>query len=375
MKPLYRILIATGITAAVLASVYLAWWLFSDEPELQGPAAGGALPGEGTSTPATPPPTPGDTVTFSEPRVVSDHEVFDYWFVPDAREMYYLTPEGYLYAVKDGPDLEISRQEMPALHRTDASPDGRLLLAAFGNPAAPQWAVFDTVDAVWRPLPREITNAGWTRNRGEIVAFVQNGSDLNLSLVNILKSPPSYTVLLRNLRFEDVTLDTLDGGDIVITERGTAGVEGRVWRVNPATRTIVLALDPAAGRTLKIARGEGVTYLGSTDSFALADAELRNAATLFFDTLPDKCAAAASTTYCFAPKNATAQTVFPDDYFTRAFYSIDSLYRFDHRTGAVAPVFFGEIPIDASRVRVQKGAVYFIDRYTKKLFQLLIPTE
>ncbi|MDP3974944.1 MAG: hypothetical protein Q8P88_01495 [Candidatus Jorgensenbacteria bacterium] len=370
MKPLYKILLIILAVILLAASAYFVWWLFLEEPTPEVPGASSTLPGGTTSRPNSTSTTPNSGISISSPRAISDHTAFDYWLVPETGEVYYLTPEGHVYAVKEGPDLEISRQTITALNRVEPSPDGRRLLVSFGNPTAPQWVLFDTVDSVWRPLPSQITNAGWGRTSSELIASVTSGNDMNLSFVDITKTPPIYTVLVRNFRMEDVIFSTLDGGDVLITERASANFEGRVWRINPDSRVLTLALAGTKGRTVKIVKGENVSYLGSTDGFSIADRTLQNASLLFFNTLPDKCAAAASTTYCFAPRNLGTNTSIPDDYFMRKFYSVDSLYSIAHPSGALRALIFGEGTFDASRVRAEKNAVYFLDRYTNKLYEL-----
>jgi hypothetical protein len=369
MKPFYKILIAFGAVIVIGGGIYLAWWLSVEEPTTGILAPAGGFPA-GSGTESSPTSTSSDVNVALTPRAISDHKVFDYWLVPETREIYYLTPEGYVYAVKEGPDLEISRQVIAALNSAEPSSDGRRLLAAFGNPAARQWALFDVADSVWRPLPREVINAGWGRTAAELIAMVTSGNDVNLSFVDITKTPPTYTVVIRDFRMEDTVLSALDSGDILIAERATARMNGRVWRLNPTAKTLTLAAVPAPGRSVKIARGENMSYLGSSEDFSLANGTLQNPFPLFFDTLPEKCGAVASTTYCFVPQNLADNVMLPDAYAMRDFYTIDGLFMINHRSLAIAPVPLFEGNYDADEVSVDENAIYFVDRYTKTLFSL-----
>lgn len=372
MKPLYKILLVVLAVILLAAGAYFIWWLFLEEPLPEVPGGMSTTPGEEGVAPTSTSTAPRTSASFLAPRVISDRTIFDYWLVPETGEVYYLTPEGYVYAVKDGPDLEISRQTITALNRAEPSSDGRRLLVSFGNPTAPQWVLFDTADSVWRPFPSQIVNAGWGRSSSELIASVTSGNDVNLSFVDVSKTPPAYSVILRDFQMEGVLFSTLEGGDILVTERASRDFEGRVWRINPGNRTLTLALAGTKGRTVKVVRGENVSYLGSADRFSIADGALQNASPLFFNMLPDKCAAAASTTYCFVPKNLAENTAFPDAYFMRSFYSADSLYSIAHPSGALRALVLGEGTFDASRVRAEKNAVYFLDRYTNKLYELEI---
>ncbi len=373
MKPVYKILISLGAIIAVSAAGYFIWWLFIDAPTDTGPSPDGSLPSSaGSASTSTSSSGEISDSLFATPRALSDRTIFDYWLVPETGEVYYFTSEGYVYAVKQGPDLEISRQSIVSLNRTEPSPDGRKVLVSFGNPNDPQWAIFDSVDAVWRPLPREIVNAGWGRASNELIASVRNGNEINLSLVDISKTPNSYTVILRSFAVEGVSFFALTEGNIGIAERASSYAGGRVWSLNPTSKTLTLLLAPALGRTVKVDIKENVSYLGSAEGFSFADRSLQNAFPFFLNTLPDKCAAHASTTYCFVPRNLSERVTFPDDYFMHAFYSIDSLYQIAHGDGTITPFILGDVSFDASRVRAQKNTVYFIDRYTSLLYALAV---
>lgn len=371
MKPIYRILIAVGAVIVLVAAGYFIWWLFIDGPAPEVPTQGGALPPETDNTSVSTSTAP-DGSTLPTPRPISDHKAFDYWLMPETGEIYYLTPEGYVYAVKDGPDLEISKQAITALNRAEPSVDGRRVLVSFGNPSEPQWTIFDSVDSVWRPLAREIINAGWGKTPSELVASVTSGSDHNLSFVDISRTPPVYTTIIRNFHMKDVLYSMLRNGEILISERPSASFKGSVWRLNPTTRVLTLILAPAAGRTVKTERGADLSYLSDTEEFAIAGGALQSPAPLFFRTLPDKCAAGAGTIYCFVPRNLNISTALPDDYLMRAFYSIDSLYAVTYPSLTLRPIILGEGAFDTSRVRANENVVYFIDRYTDKLYELEI---
>lgn len=370
MKPLFKILIIIGAVVVLGAAAYFIWWLFVDD--VKPGALPDSVPGgsasvlTSTSTNAT-----GEASALS-PRTISDRAIFDYWTVPETGEIYYLTPEGMVFVVKEGSDLEISRQSMTALNHAEPSFDGRRLLVSFGNPSSPQWAIFDTVDSIWRPLPREITNAGWGRTLSELVVGMTSGSDYNLSFADISKSPFVYTVIVRDFRLADVRFSTLLNGTILIAEHPSSLFDGGVWSLNPTTRALSLVLSPEKGRTVKVEPQENASYLGTTKEFSVANGTFQNTLPLFFLTLPDKCSSAASTTYCFVPKNLTSRITLPDDYYTHAFYSLDALYSINQKDGAIASIPLSDFPVDASRVHADNRTVYFINRYDSLLYKLEI---
>lgn len=373
MKPLYKILIALGTLILLGAAGYFIWWLFIAQPMPTETPASDVLPGDVTgNAPSTSTASQGSA--YPVIRSLSDNAVFNYWRVGETGEIYYLTPEGRVYAVKEGPDLEISKQTISALNRVEPSRDGRRLLASFGNPLAPQWGIFDTADSVWRPLPSQITNAGWGRTSSELVATVVSGNDTNLSFVDIAKTPPTYTVLVRDFRIEDAVFSLLNQNELLIVEKPSAEYAGNAWRFNFANRAFTRAFAPAQGLTIAVSPSGAATYLFETiEEFSIGDAAFANRLTGLFTTLPSKCADYASTTYCFVPQNPPSKTVLPDDYFMRKFYSIDSLYRVDLATGAIdLIVLAGEQEYDADSVHATENALYFINRYDNLLYKLEI---
>ncbi|MFH0806640.1 MAG: hypothetical protein V1885_02875 [Candidatus Brennerbacteria bacterium] len=374
MKPLYKILTVIGIAIVVGVVIYFLWWLFIAEPPANVPPGNGGAP-TSTSTETN------NSSSLSTPTVISDHTAFDYWLVPETGEVYYITPEGYVYAVKDGPDLEISRQAITALNRTEPSADGRRLLVSFGNPSSPQWAIFDTVDSVWRPLAREITNAGWGRNPNELIATVRSGNDANLSFVDISKTPLIYMVVVRDFRMEDVIFVTSKTGDTFILERPSSLFENRVWKLEPSSRALNVLFTPTQDLWIVPASTARDSFLKFTSEqgTSLLDSSFGGSVAFPFYTFPDKCAVNNMKLFCFVPKEGPPehtdailnsylmQKTRSEDVFvlgsiatsTRSIEDVSSPW------GSV-----GETTFDASRVRANENAVYFIDRYTDLLYRL-----
>lgn len=382
MKPLYKILI--GITALVVlvAAGYFIWWLFLEEPGGE-TSQGGSLPeGTGGNVPAaTSTPRTGENARV--PLAISDHAAFDYWLVPETGEVFYLTPQGFVYAAKEGPDLEISRQTITALNRAEPSSDGRRLLVSFGNPSARQWAIFDTVDSVWRPLPREVMNAGWGRSPRELVASVVSGSDTNLSFIDISKTPFAYTTLVRNFQMEDVEFSLATAGSILIAERPSSLFPTRTWLFNISDRSLNLIFAPTNGLWITRASPSQETFFKFTPDAGtsiVSDLSGRSSEILLpFFTFPDKCAMTDQAFYCFVPKEMAQRSflALPDGYF-QAKLRLEDIFVTGTVATSTASVIgdvsspwgsAGAETYDASHVRTEKNTAYFIDRYTDKLYR------
>jgi len=146
MKHTYKVIIIVVIAILVALGIYLAWRQIA-APEETG--TNGGAPTEIQETVGT---------TNGVITKISENKVFDFWVVSATNEVYYFLPDGKISLAKDGPDLETSKQVVNALNFIEVAPGGRKILAAFGDPLAPQWGIFDVVDKVWRPLPGELQN-------------------------------------------------------------------------------------------------------------------------------------------------------------------------------------------------------------------------
>lgn len=386
MKPFYKILIIIGIVAVVALGIYFAW------SKIAAPApttpntteTNPALPGASGSPNQTNNPTTNASSSGGRQKTtlkkISDGPVFDFWTVPDADEVYYFTPNGQVLAAKDGPDLPISSQTIGALNRVLIGPGNKKVLAAFGNPATPQWGVFDLLDKTWRPLPSNITNAAWGIIDSKLVALVSSANNINLSQVDLSKTPPAYQVSIKDFRLKNVSLTTLPNQKIIITEKPSVFYSGRVWQFDPKTSGFNLLESPANGLILRWSDDKSVAFqFSSPANLTIITGDLKNGLSSAITTLPEKCNASASTTYCFEPQNIPAAVSLPDDYFQKKFYSIDNLISLGLSTGNVTNVLRSNAnniqPLDGYHPQISNNKIYFINRYDNYLYELQLNNQ
>lgn len=365
MKPLYKILIIIGIILLIALGIYLGW------RNLIGPS------GEEVQVPQTSEEVEVVVTTESgiELKKISEEKVFDLWVVPDTREVYYLTLDGRVFSAKEGPDLDISTQTIDALNFVEAGPKNQKVLAAFGDPRAPQWGIFDVIDRVWRPLPSEITGATWGGTNESLIATVKNANESNLVEIDLTRTPPAYKVFIRDFRLKSVAFTYLPENRLIITERPSASYAGRVWQLDLETLGFNLLVAPERGLVLRWAREKNIGFKFDTSfGFLVVDNNLRGLLPTFFNTLPQKCGASAEVVYCFAPQNIPQNVTLPDDYLQKKFFSIDDLFALNIETGSTQKILSsnsGEFPaIDAKNPQILGDKIYFINRYDNYLYEL-----
>ncbi|MBI4034255.1 MAG: hypothetical protein HY378_01765 [Candidatus Brennerbacteria bacterium] len=366
MKPLYKILIIAVIGVLVILGIYLGSRALTSGPE----ETGGA-----------PPPTGGTPAPAAQSPIkrFSDGVVFDFWANPATGEVFYLAPDGRVFNAKEGPDLETSKQTINALNFIEVGPGNRKILAAFGDPRAPQWGIFDAVDGAWRPLPSEILRAAWGEDDEELIVIVKSGNDLNFAEADLTRTPPSYRTLIRDFRLKDVEFVRFPDDQLVISEFPSASYAASLWQVDLGNSNVSLLAAPQRGLHLYRPAAGSTAFLWGSESGLLTLHDNLQMEPAPFDTLPQKCAADSSRIYCFVPQNIPSDTVLPDDYLMRRFFSIDDLFAFgtgiasEETSGKLLESNVGSVPaIDAKNPRVSGDKLYFINRYDGYLYEFAL---
>ncbi|MCP6720112.1 MAG: hypothetical protein KJI72_02170 [Patescibacteria group bacterium] len=365
MKPIYKILIVSGIILIVSLGIYLGWRRFitPPTPDEQTPQVESEIQQIITSEVGV------------ELKKLSEETVFNSWVIPGTREIYYFTPEGRVFSAKAGPDLEISQQTINALNFTQVELEAKQVLASFGDPRVPQWGIFDVIDGVWRPLPSEIVNATWGVNNDKLIAVIKNENELNLVEVDLSRNPPAYETLIRDFRLKDIKMTHIPPDRLIISEAPSASYTGRIWQLDLTTLSFNLLIAPEQGLTTIWSGDKRFAFLFGADSgFLILNDNFQIALPTPFSTLPQKCNVSASKIYCFVPQNVPLDVNLPDDYLQKKFYSIDDLFALDIESGSVERILTsntGGFPaIDAKNVQPLDDRLYFINRYDNYLYEL-----
>ncbi|MGC9610650.1 MAG: hypothetical protein ABSE68_00260 [Minisyncoccia bacterium] len=381
MKPIIKISLITLIIIVIGLIIYFVWSALAPAPENPAPGSAGNLPTASSTSSSTseqnqtsqPEQQNGSAVPTLEK--ISENPVFDFWVDSQTQEVYYLDPDGRIFSAKKGQDIQITQQKLNAPNFIKVSPNGQRVLMAFGAPRSPQWGIFDVIDGAWRPLPGDIQNAAWGTDSGNLIAFVKNGGSINLSNINISQNQPSYKIIAKDMRFEDVKMDFIPPDNMIIQENPSGDYAGRAWNLNLKNLSIYQLFSPQGGLTMKLSTDKNILFVFSADGGfrILNSANLNLTTPLPFSTLPSKCSPDSFLIYCFMPTDdGFKNSVLPDDYIKQGIYTSDILYRINPGTDEVLliPLPKNAGTIDAQNPVASNGALYFINRYDKSLYSL-----
>lgn len=388
-------IIITSIIIAVLAlgvGVYFAWQK-SKQASVPIPETKGQLPviGEsqfpetvqGQAGPATAQPSATGQLKL---RVISGQPVFDYWLATPATstlpaEIFYFNEAGQILkanppageAARRNGDEVIVQETIENLQQVKSRRDGGMVLVKFGNPAAPQFRIFDVGKKTWQQLDG-ITAADFSPDNSKIAYLGVNG---DLMIKDLVGAKPKITKIIAiNQKDFDIFWTTAD--KIVLTPKPSYLTEGHIWSVDIKAKTLdFLASEHGLmigwandGRLgIKFA----VSDSGRDSHSTLIDAKGVDKANFDFLALPDKCFFPKPKIYCAVPRfhNAIRDPLLPDDYLKRAVYYKDFIYQIDVDANSFEPLYDSVEPaIDARRLNLNGNELFFINRYDNKIYSL-----
>lgn len=386
MKPYIKIVIIVAAVIVVGLVIYFVWNALTapaTAPSTTGSAPYFPLAGlTGTSTaPATGGST--STATVASPlgafAKISDRPAAFFWTDPATQTVFYLDESGVVWQAEPGKDAQITPQGVAAINFIELSPDSKAILAAFGDPNAPSWGIYDSTDQVWRPLSSNILQATWGADSDTLIATEKNGGNTNLVTLDLTQTPAKARILVNDFRFLDTRLGFIPPATLLIAEKGGANYGGRVWEFNIKTSAMNLVMGPLNGLDVALANGGSTMMVySSSGGFRILDAKtLQNVAPLPFTTLPEKCSQnSGMTVYCFVPTNSGFKSAtLPDDYWERKIYTTDVLYGIDTASGGATlmPLPAGAVgKMDAEKPALAGGYLYFINRFDGYLYALQV---
>lgn len=375
MKSIIKIVLVAASVLIVGAVVFLAWGRLTRTGTP--PAVPDGAPA--LSVPAGLIPSPfeqGGAATTTLERI-SDRPVFDFWIVPETRAVYYLTPRGEVHQAEQGADTPVSQQALGPLTRVETSPKRDRVLASFGDPQAPSWGVFDVIDGVWRPLPREILTATWNNTGDTLIGIMETGGGRTLVTIDLTAAPAAPKTVMGGFAFNDVRLMRHATDTLFVIERASARVDGRVWELNTKTLNFSLLFTPESGLLFEHSDDGAFFFKSTASGFSILTPALQETAPVFFSTPPSKCTAYSEIVFCFVPGNIPPAVTLPDDYLMRAYYSVDELYKISTANGDIQKLFSSNTsalpPLDGIHPRVSDDKMlYFINRYDGLLYRTRI---
>lgn len=389
------ILIATIVVLAVSGigvGVYFAWKK-SKQASAPIPETEGQLPVIGESQfPETVQGQAGTAIAQPSAtgqlklRVVSGQPVFDYWLATPATstlpaEIFYFNEAGQILkanrpaggTARGSGDEMIVQEKIENLQQVKSRRDGEMVLVKFGNPAAPQFRIFDVGKRIWQQLDG-ITAADFSPDNSKIAYLGVNG---DLTIKDLVGAKPKITKII-SINQKDFDIVWTAADKIILTPKPSYLTEGQVWAVDIKAKTLDFLVS---GQGLMVNWANdgrlgikfAVSGSGRDSRSTLIDAKGVDKASFDFLALPDKCFFPKPKIYCAIPRfhNAIRDPLLPDDYLKRAVYYKDFIYQIDVDANSFEPLYDSVEPaIDARRLNLNGNELFFINRYDNKIYGL-----
>ncbi|PIU98447.1 hypothetical protein COS61_01395 [Candidatus Wolfebacteria bacterium CG03_land_8_20_14_0_80_40_12] len=380
---LKKIIIIITVILGILAMLFGVYFSWKKTKQILTPLVS-RQPAEDIQLPAPISPIP-------KLKILSNQPIFDYWInvATSTKQIFYLNQDGLLFKIKEGGEDEaVTPEPIKNLQAIKSSFNGKLALIKFDPLAslgkAPRFLIFNSETKISEFLPESATAAAFSPDAKKIAYLETPGGNLvisNLVIKDLVGSKPKTSKIL-SLNQKDFDLEWILPENIILTPKPSAFSADSAWNFNIKTK-IFESLDAAGlnglminwsidGKTSdKLGLRFNSQKQGREGFLILINEKGEKRANFDFLTLPNKCFFSEPKIYCAVPLEIPPKTVLPDDYLKRTFYSNDSLYQIDINQNSLSEILAAGNPIiDAVRLNVIEGKLFFINRYDNKLYEL-----
>lgn len=354
-----------------------------------------ATPGGNQPTPAplgasSPSSTSQSTIIPKAFSVLVNTPVFDY-FAKNAGEAVFIEPNGHVSSLLGGRSSVVSSETIDGLMRAQFSHNGSYLLvkSRVGNNA--QFKILNLAQRTWTPVPTGTREAAWSPSDDRLLLLLEKGATNELAIFNAA-NPSTKLQSLTPLDTIDVSLMWPHPLTIIIESRGSSLSEGFVLVFSIKDKVFTGSVENQLG-LISLWNGGGTRGLLWTSNNTKRGGELslvNQLGTLVhnltFKTLPSKCAFG-STARASGNATGTTESLFcaiprdqeeflfhplPDDYEKGLLKTADDLYQVDLGGGNLASITTddGIKTFDATKMTINNGVLFFINRLDGKLYAL-----
>lgn len=322
--------------------------------------------------------TPPDTAVQVSPteylQILSSQTVFDYWLKNN--EIYFVSLTGKIYRTSfSGKEESILNQTVENLSSVRPSADGSKAIISFGYPSKEIFAIFNTADKNWQPLPAEITAATWNpRDPNQLAVLRQAENQTAISIYSL--SVKKFNDLLV-LNQQDLKIDWAAPDEIYLTDRPTNKAGGFIWAVHIIKKTVRPVIQNEPGLIVKWfnngQKGLKFSRKQNANILEVIDRNNQTQTILPIISLPEKCAVDETDIYCGGSENFRAASL-PDDYLKDKRFAADILYHMPKGAEEISLSIYDSsierTPLDIFRPEIKKGRLILINRLDRKLYLL-----
>ena len=346
-----------------------------------------SAPPIGTPAQPTPPVTgtpPGTPLPAGQLAIVSENQVKSF-FVDQQGTVTLVQPDGQIAKITGSQTNVLSATAIATLMSVSFSSDGQKIAVTFGDRRAPQASIFDVTSRSWQPPAAVFDRASWSPS-GQRFLYLTNKNNASVLTVLDASNSKAKPQDLFTLHQQDLVPHWVGANEILLTERSSAFARSSAWILNTAEKTLSPLAEEQRGLEMlwHPSSSRGLSFVGNTNNRGGALNLINNQGKVIrrftFTTFPQKCvfetAIGTSTQqflYCAVPRDqeALGNVPLPDAYQKRAFFTLDDFYKIDLASGAIETIFTDiNQDIDADEVMLIGKRLYFVNRFTGKLYAL-----
>ena len=365
-KPIF-ILVVIMIIAAVGFGVYFGW---KKSKEILTPSSDNqqfVIDNQQFST---------STIPKPKLRIVSDQPVFDY-FISRSSDIFYITSQGHIFKVNEKEDELISDKNIENIIDVKADKNGAMIIVKYGNFNSPKVDVFDIEKKVWQSIGNNsVSAADFSPDSLKIIYAEKKDSGISDLMTKDLNLAKPKTIKIMSLFYLPFDLQWVNTDNILLISAPSAGYVGEIWQLDLKTKAVKIFAN-SFGLMLKwpIGGDSGLLFNSAKNQISLIDSNAKKKADIEILTLPDKCFVNSAMIYCAVMQNYSdilPKPALPDDYFKKAFYSIDKIYAIGIVDNSSEIILSDEeLPIvDAVNLSLSGNNLLFINRYDNRIYSL-----
>lgn len=323
----------------------------------------------------------------SKLRIISDQQVFDYWKNVSG-DVFYISQQGHIFKAKPGSELGsttgvnekedelISDKNIDNLIDIKANQSGEILIIKYGDLNLPKFDIFDVNKKIWQPIGDNTSASDFSPEGSKIIYAEKKGNGVSDLIVKDLNSAKANISKIMSLSYLPSDLMWIGANNVLLVPAPSAGYVGEIWQIDIKNKTI-RSFASGFGLSIKWLRGsdDGLLFNSGKNQINLVDANGVIKANIEILTLPDKCFMNSVMIYCAVIQNYSnilPKPALPDDYFKKAFYSLDKVYAIGIVDNSSEIILSDELPpaIDAINLSLNGNNLLFINRYDNRVYNL-----
>lgn len=312
-------------------------------------------------------------------KILGSQPAIKYWLAQSATtsDIFYANQSGQILKIsqkKEDKDEAISDRQFNDIKNILTSKDGKNIIIENGQKKS-QFEIFNLDKKVWQTIPNALSVA--FSPDGKKIAYLDNSGTAANLITKSIGDGKQKSVKIISINQKDFSINWRAENKIILVSRPSYYYRGEIWQINLLNKTISF-LTSGYGLIINWFDNSDIGLKFETDprknnTLSLIDDKGDLKANMGFTTLPEKCANNYPMIYCAIPKsfNAIKEPTLPDDYFKKAVYSSDIIYKIDATNNSYESISVPQsFDLDMIYPSLFNNQILFINRYDGRIYAI-----